>query len=262
MTRATISIPEDLEALRIGICNSVEWHAFEQESQRCAAWEATVCLRGTLGQRALPARCAGAFRDAARGVWVPNAWLLARGASELRWPPAERDPELPSEVKKKVSRRVSASGHTKQRRRRGARGAHRGAAAAQDRAAISLLRIAPRGLEIDGRRISGSHPSPDETSDNHYRNERSIDEQLQELCQSICWLDTPWNRTPPLIHMDYWISPPRGRRPSGGCFARIVRWSCARGLLPIERTSPEISTSCNANSNSLESRTDLEQAST
>ena len=30
MTRATISIPEDLEALRIGICNSVEWHALEQ----------------------------------------------------------------------------------------------------------------------------------------------------------------------------------------------------------------------------------------
>jgi hypothetical protein len=30
MTRAAISIPEDLEALRIGICNSVEWHAFEQ----------------------------------------------------------------------------------------------------------------------------------------------------------------------------------------------------------------------------------------
>jgi hypothetical protein len=98
--------------------------------------------------------------------------------------PAERDPELLSEVKKKVSRRVGPLPVTLSKEDDVERVA---------RIAVQLRRkTAPRyrsygSLLADWKQMVeeflAAHPSPDETSDNHYRDERSFDEQLQELCQ-------------------------------------------------------------------------------
>jgi hypothetical protein len=184
MTRAAISIPEDLEALRIGICNSVEWHAFEQSRKDAphgrprfayaAPSDKGRYLLGVLGRfETLPE----AFGFLMHGYW--REVLLSFGGL-----PAERDPELLSEVKKKVSRRVGPLPVTLSKEDDVERVA---------RIAVQLRRkTAPRyrsygSLLADWKQMVeeflAAHPSPDETSDNHYRDERSFDEQLQELCQ-------------------------------------------------------------------------------
>ena len=94
MTRAAITIPEDLEALRIGICNSVEWHAFEQGRKDAphgrprfayaAPSDKGRYLLGVLGRfETLPE----AFGFLMHGYW--------REVSELRWPPRGEGPGAP-----------------------------------------------------------------------------------------------------------------------------------------------------------------------
>ena len=157
--------------------------------QRCAPWEATVCLRGTLRQGRYLLGVLGRFETLpeAFGFLMHGYWrevLLSFGGL-----PAERDPEVLSEVKKKVSRRVGPLPVTLSKEDDVERVA---------RIAVQLRRkTAPRYRSYESlladwkqmvEKFLAAHPSPEETSDNHYLDERN----LTSSCRSASGLYGGW----------------------------------------------------------------------
>jgi hypothetical protein len=106
IARAAITVPEDVEVLRIGICNPTEWHPFEHDRKDAPRgrprFEYAVpsdkgrYLLGVLGRfEKLPR----AFAFLMHGYW-------REVLREFGGVPAERDPELLGKVQKIVGRRL------------------------------------------------------------------------------------------------------------------------------------------------------------
>src|SRR5439155_8476653 len=106
ISRAAITIPEDLEALQIGICNDAEWSPFDQHREdaprgrlRFAYAEPSDKGRYLLGVLGLFETLPKAFGVLMHGYW--RHVLLGFGAV-----PVEKDPELLGKVDKMVRRRL------------------------------------------------------------------------------------------------------------------------------------------------------------
>jgi hypothetical protein len=183
-SRATITIPEDLDAIQIGLCNNAEWSPFDKRRDdapqgrlrfaHAAPSDKGRYLLGVLGMyETLPKAFGVLMHGYCRDV------LLSFGAL-----PAEKDPKLFGDVGKMIRRRFGQLPVT---------------ISTDDdvdrvtRIAIQSGRMATRETRyrsygwLLGRwqamveEFLAVHPGPG--GDSHYRETRRLDEILQYLCQ-------------------------------------------------------------------------------
>src|SRR5262249_14744875 len=79
----TITIPDDIDAFRIGLCTDFEWIPFER-SKESPSRPAALRLRGAVGQGTIPHGGSWALRNPPRRVRCPHERILAR-CSDKPW---------------------------------------------------------------------------------------------------------------------------------------------------------------------------------
>ena len=187
ISRVAITIPEDLEALHIGICNNAEWSPFDHHREdaprgrlRFAYAEPSDKGRYLLGVLGLFETLPKAFGVLMHGYW--RDVLLGFGAV-----PAEKDPELLGKVDKMVRRRLGQLPVTLRTDEDVDRVAR--IAVQSGRMTAREMRYRSYGWLLDRwqtmvEEFLAAHPSPGESGDDsHYRDTKRLDEILQYLCQ-------------------------------------------------------------------------------